>query len=63
MADPRYQEVKSAQIPSVTDDDGTAVRIVSGSFWGKEGPIAGVAADPGLPRRLPLRRHEESLAC
>jgi len=46
MTDPRYQEVKSADIPEVTDDDGTHVRIVSGNFWGKKGPVDGVAADP-----------------
>jgi redox-sensitive bicupin YhaK (pirin superfamily) len=46
MTKPRYQEVKSAEIPEVTDDDGTRVRIVSGEFWGKRGPVEGVAADP-----------------
>src|SRR5215472_9920083 len=46
MTNPRYQEVKSRDIPDVTDDDGTSVRIVCGSFWGKKGPVEGVAADP-----------------
>ena len=46
MTDPRYQDVKSEQIPEVTDDDGTVVRVICGSFWGKTGPIEGVAADP-----------------
>jgi len=46
MMEPRYQEVKSADIPVVTDDDGTQARIVCGSFWGKSGPVIGVAADP-----------------
>src|ERR1700683_4889600 len=46
MTAPRYQEVKAADIPLVTDDDGTGVRIVSGSFWGKKGPVDGIAADP-----------------
>ncbi len=46
MTAPRYQEVKSGEIPSVTDDDGTAVRIVCGSFWGKTGPVDGIAAEP-----------------
>ena len=46
MTAPRYQEVKSAEIPVVTDDDGTQVRIVSGNFWGKKGPVEGVATDP-----------------
>src|SRR5437764_7410592 len=46
MTAPRYQEVKVGEIPEVTDDDGTRVRVVCGSFWGKTGPVQGVAADP-----------------
>jgi redox-sensitive bicupin YhaK (pirin superfamily) len=46
MMPPRYQEVKGAQIPVITDDDGTSVRLVCGNFWGKTGPVEGIAADP-----------------
>jgi quercetin 2,3-dioxygenase len=46
MTRPRYQEIKAADIPSVTDDDGTRVQIVTGNFWGKRGPVEGIAADP-----------------
>ncbi len=46
MTPPRYQEVKSPDIPEVTDDDGTQVRIVCGTFWGKSGPVDGIAANP-----------------
>jgi len=46
MTAPRYQEVKSPEIPEITDDDGTHVRVVCGSFWGKKGPVEGIAADP-----------------
>ena len=46
MTAPRYQEVKAVEIPEVTDDDGTTARIVCGSFWGKKGPVDGIAADP-----------------
>ncbi len=46
MTPPRYQEVKAAEIPDVTDDDGTQVRIVAGEFWGRRGPVEGIAADP-----------------
>src|SRR5580692_8707532 len=46
MTKPRYQEVKSADIPAITDDDGTHVRLVCGHFWGKTGPVEGIAADP-----------------
>ncbi len=46
MTAPRYQDVKAAEIPEVIDDDGTVVRVVCGEFWGKAGPVDGVAADP-----------------
>jgi redox-sensitive bicupin YhaK (pirin superfamily) len=46
MTAPRYQEIKAPEIPLITDDDGTAVRLVCGSFWGKRGPVDGVSADP-----------------
>ncbi len=41
MTAPRYQEVKAAEIPEVTDDDGTRARIVCGTFWGKRAPSRG----------------------
>src|ERR1041384_461303 len=46
MTDPRYQDIKAADMPEITDDDGTRARIVCGEFWGKRGPVEGVAADP-----------------
>jgi redox-sensitive bicupin YhaK (pirin superfamily) len=46
LTEPRYQDIKAADIPEVVDDDGTRVRIVVGDFRGKKGPVEGVAADP-----------------
>jgi redox-sensitive bicupin YhaK (pirin superfamily) len=46
MTDPRYQDIAAADIPEVIDDDGTRARIIIGSFWGKTGPVEGVAAEP-----------------
>ena len=46
MTAPRYQDVKAADIPEVTDNDGTRARVICGSFWGKTGPVAGIAAEP-----------------
>ena len=46
MTAPRYQDIAAADIPEVVDDDGTRVRVIVGDFWGKEGPVEGVAADP-----------------
>jgi quercetin 2,3-dioxygenase len=68
MTAPRYQDIKGAEIPEIVDDDGTHVRIVCGDFWGRRGPVEGVAADPryldisvppGVRKTLPveLERH------
>jgi quercetin 2,3-dioxygenase len=46
MTDPRYQDVPASAIPEVTEDDGTSARIICGEFWGKRGPVEGVATDP-----------------
>jgi len=71
MTEPRYQEVKSADVPVITDDDGTRVRIVCGSFWGKSGPVDRVAADPiyldvsvpaGRRRTLPVEMTRHAFA-
>jgi len=46
MTAPRYQDIKAGEIPELVDDDGTRVHIVCGDFWGKRGPVEGVASDP-----------------
>lgn len=46
MVAPRYQDVRGTEIPEVIDDDGTRVKVIVGSFWGKTGPVDGIAADP-----------------
>jgi hypothetical protein len=46
MTAPRYQEVKAVEIPEAGDDAGTRVKVVCGTFWGKTGPVEGIAADP-----------------
>jgi redox-sensitive bicupin YhaK (pirin superfamily) len=71
MTAPRYQDVAAKDIPEITDDDGTRVRVVVGDFWGKKGPIEGVAADPryldvsvppGAQKRLPVDRANHAFA-
>ncbi|MEX0628503.1 MAG: pirin family protein, partial [Cucumibacter sp.] len=63
MTAPRYQDIKAEAIPEIVDDDGTIVRVVAGDFWGKKGPVEGVAADPayfdifvpaGVKKTLPV---------
>ncbi|WP_417602060.1 pirin family protein [Pararhodobacter oceanensis] len=46
MTAPRYQDIGQSDIETMVDDDGTSVRIITGKFWGKTGPVDGVAADP-----------------
>ena len=71
MTPPRYQEVKAVEIPEVVEDDGTRARIVCGNFWGKRGPIEGIAADPtyidvtvppGKRKTLPVETTRHSFA-
>jgi redox-sensitive bicupin YhaK (pirin superfamily) len=46
MTAPRYQDIQGGDIPEITDDDGTHVRVITGEFWGRKGPVDGIAADP-----------------
>jgi redox-sensitive bicupin YhaK (pirin superfamily) len=71
MTAPRYQDVKAADIPVATDDDGTRVRVVCGSLWGKKGPVDEVAIDPvyldvevpaGRRRTLPVETTRNAFA-
>jgi redox-sensitive bicupin YhaK (pirin superfamily) len=71
MTAPRYQDVGAKDIPVVTDDDGTTVRVVCGSFWGQRGPVDGVAADPryldvwvppGKHKTLPVEHSRHAFA-
>jgi quercetin 2,3-dioxygenase len=71
MTAPRYQEIKALEIPEVTEDDGSQARIICGSFWGKRGPVEGIAADPtyidvtvppGKRKRLPVEKTRHAFA-
>jgi len=71
MTGPRYQDIPSSAIPEVTEDDGTRARVICGEFWGRCGPVEGVAADPcyldisvppGLKRRLKVETTRNAFA-
>ncbi|WP_212523994.1 pirin family protein [Actibacterium sp. MT2.3-13A] len=71
MCAPRYQDVKSADIPEIIDDDGTVVRVVVGRFWGRTGPVDGIAADPqyldisvppGVKKTFPVDTYRRAFA-
>ena len=46
MMDPRYQDVKSDQIPIVTLEGGVSVRVICGEVAGVRGPVQNVVIDP-----------------
>jgi redox-sensitive bicupin YhaK (pirin superfamily) len=71
MTQPRYQDVTSSDIPEIIDDDGTTVRVIVGKFWGKSGPVDGIAADPqyldisvpaGLKKTFKIDTHRSAFA-
>ena len=71
MTPPRYQEIKAPEIPVIKDDDGTLVRVVTGKFWGKTGPVEGIASDPiyidvsvppGVRKALPIETTRHAFA-
>jgi redox-sensitive bicupin YhaK (pirin superfamily) len=71
MTAPRYQDIPSAQVPNITDDDGTCVRVICGDFRGKRGPVDGIAADPryldvwvpaGRRKSLPVETNRHAFA-
>ncbi|MGH1423434.1 MAG: pirin family protein [Pseudooceanicola sp.] len=71
MTTPRYQDVDSKEIPVITDDDGTTVKVIIGNFWGKTGPVDGIAADPqylditvppGVKKTLPIDTYRRAFA-
>ena len=51
MTDPRYQDIPASQIPEVTEDDGSHARIICGEFWGKQGPVQGIATESSVAAR------------
>jgi len=71
MTTPRYQDVQGADVPEIIDNDGTSVKVIAGAFWGKSGPIDGVANDPqyldirippGVKKTLPVDTYRRAFA-
>lgn len=71
MTEPRYQDVGATEIPEITDDDGTRVKVIVGEFWGKRGPVDGIAADPqyldiyvppGVKKTFPVDLYRKAFA-
>jgi hypothetical protein len=51
MTAPRYQDIAASAIPEVTEDDGSRARVICGEFWGKTGPVEGVATESSIAAR------------
>ena len=71
MTAPRYQDIASRDIPVIVDDDGTRVKVITGNFWGRSGPVDGIAADPlyldifvpaGLRKSFPVDTRRQACA-
>jgi redox-sensitive bicupin YhaK (pirin superfamily) len=71
MTAPRYQDITASDLPEVTEDDGTHVRIICGEFWGQQGPVEGIAANPryldvsvppGTRRKISVERTHQVFA-
>ena len=46
MTKPKYQDIRSGQIPEIDGPEGTRIRIVAGTVNNVTGPVTGIAADP-----------------
>jgi quercetin 2,3-dioxygenase len=71
MTMPRYQEVKAADIPLITDIDGSRIRVVCGDYRGTAGPVEGIAANPvyldisvpaGMMKTIPVESSRQAFA-
>lgn len=57
MMPPRYQDIKSAQIPVVALEDGVTARVICGEIAGVRGPVENIVIDPRyLDISVPARR-------
>lgn len=71
MMEPRYRDVKSDQIPVVSLENGTKIRIICGNVGSIEGPVRDIVTDPeylditvpaGLEFSHPTKRGHKVLA-
>jgi quercetin 2,3-dioxygenase len=46
MMDPRYREIKQSDIPEVTLDNGTRIKLICGSYKDITGPVKDIVVDP-----------------
>jgi len=46
MIKPRYQDIRSAEIPEIKKEDMVRIRVITGTVDGVSGPVTGIAANP-----------------
>ena len=46
MMKPRYQEIRSGEIPEIKKENGARIRVITGTVDGISGPVTGIAANP-----------------
>jgi hypothetical protein len=46
MTAPRYQDIRSNEIPEVVSENGARIRVIAGTVERTSGPVTGIAADP-----------------
>ena len=46
MMEPRYRDIKSAQVPKVVLDNGAEIKVICGRVGKHEGPVRGIIIDP-----------------
>src|SRR5438128_778278 len=46
MTKPRYQDIRSAEIPEIKKEGAVRIRVITGTVDGVSGPVIGIAANP-----------------
>ena len=46
MTTPRYQDIRSNQIPEISREDGVKIRVIAGEVDGVQGAVSEIYADP-----------------
>ena len=46
MTKPRYQDIRSGEIPEIKKENGVRIRVITGTVDGVSGPVTGIAANP-----------------
>lgn len=71
MTNPRYQDIQSGELPVLSEDDGTIIKVIVGDFRGISSPVDGIAADPqylditipaGLRKSFPIDTYRRAFA-